>query len=94
MYSLNCDKKVFTDTNVIWIVFICSDLTSQYNNIIDAPKDKMSIHEFDNKKSLNEYLYVIDAINKQISVQFHYLIVEQNINLSTKYTNKVQELNF
>ena len=95
MYSLNYDKKIFTDTTLVWIVFIYSDLSSQYENVIDVPKDKMSIHEFDNKNSLNEYLYVIDSINdEKINVQFHYLIIEQNINLSTKYTNRVQELNF
>jgi len=54
----------------------------------------MSVHEFDNKKSLNEYLYVINSINdERLQATFHYMIMEQNIKLSTKYTNKVQELN-
>jgi len=54
----------------------------------------MSVHEFDNKKSLNEYMYVINSINdERIQANFHYMIMEQNIKLSTKYTNEVQELN-
>ena len=94
MYSRNYDKRLFTESSVIWVVFIHSDLSGKYKDIIDVPKNEMSVHEFDNKKSLNEYMYVINSINDEsIQATFHYMIMEQNIKLSTKYTNKVQELN-
>ena len=54
----------------------------------------MAIHEFDNKKSLKEYLYTINAINDELNkITFHYMIVEQSIDLSTKYTNKSEIFN-
>lgn len=88
-------EKIFTDSKKVWIVFIHTDLTGKYRNIVDVPKNEMSIHEFDDKRSLSEYMKVINVINvEKMKPQFHYLIVEQNIALSTKYTNRVQELNF
>ena len=94
MYSPKCDNKFFTESKVIWLVFIYSDLFGKYRNIIDVPKNEMAIHEFDNKKSLKEYLYTINAINDELNkITFHYMIVEQSIDLSTKYTNKSEIFN-
>lgn len=93
-------NKHFTDSQMIYMVFVYSDVDSIYKSFVDCmqtikKKASLSIHEFDNKKSLNEYMYTIDSINDVgLEMKFHYIIVEQPIQLSMRYTNRVEELNF
>jgi len=93
-------NKHFTDAKNIFVVFVYSDVNSYYKSFLDCmshikKKSTLSIHEFDNKKSLNEYMYVIDSVNDVgLEMKFHYIVVEQPIQLSMRYTNRVEELNF
>ena len=82
-------NKIFVDSNITYLVFVYSDLERKYNNIVEVPKNELTIHEFGCQKELNEYVNVLIDINKtKIEALFHYLIVPQPTEFSQKFTNK------
>jgi hypothetical protein len=81
-------SKEFTDKNYFFEILVVFDETYKkcYAN---ATINGVAKHEFDNEKSLNDYISVLKSMETDMMGRFIYKVNIKNIMYSERYTNKL-----